>query len=250
MDAMTPPDALQQSEREAPTPRGKVKKTPEQTKEANREAARRYRERHGLVKGAKDTGKGATPQADPDKPWETGTKAGTDEVFSEPGVKREPPKRRKAKTADPAEVAKLAQFLGAAHMMMANGMKMPEMALQEIECQALAGSLMGVMEQYDYTVDPKIAALVSLGVVAFGIYVPRMAAVSARVKAQRAQSQARQPQPMRDGGNAAQAGMGAPQRRQGASDVGGQSQPVYEPDPPQAEMYGAPVAYDGPAGVE
>ena len=137
----------------------------------------------------------------------------------------EAPKKRAKGKATGAEVEKFAGFLAMAHMAVASTLKADELLLTEPEAKSLAAALMGLAEQYEYTVNPKLAAAGALAATAFAIYAPRLAVIGQRVQAEAAARKRHTTKPAQ--------GQPGQQAQPGA-------QPAWTPQPQEAAAFTAP----------
>lgn len=83
-------------------------------------------------------------------------------------------------TSKKANLAGIESILFSAHLMAAAAFKMPELALTQDDNAKLAAAFADVAQHYPIGVDPKTAAWVNFGIVAAGLYVPRVIAARKR----------------------------------------------------------------------
>lgn len=89
------------------------------------------------------------------------------------------------KAASTASVESLSRVLLVLHLGLAGATKTPELALEPQEAEALAQATAKVLEEFDVRPNPKVEAIISLGVVAGSIYGPRMYLIADRRKKER-----------------------------------------------------------------
>lgn len=84
-----------------------------------------------------------------------------------------------------AGVEALANMLGFVHLGIASALKTPEIKLEDDESKALAQATARVLEEFDWTPDPKVQAVVGLIMTAGSIYAPKVYFIRERKKAEK-----------------------------------------------------------------
>lgn len=79
-------------------------------------------------------------------------------------------------------VNSLASVLLVLHMGIASATKTPELALDESEANSLAQATANVLNEFDIQPNPKVEAIIALGIVAGSIYGPRAYVINERIK--------------------------------------------------------------------
>jgi hypothetical protein len=103
------------------------------------------------------------------------------------GADGEPQKVKKPrrKKASPIDTVKFAKQLQGMHVMVALATGIAEMQLSDTESVMLAESLAAVSSEYGVSMSGKLAATLQLFGVAAIIYLPRMSAIDAKIKAKK-----------------------------------------------------------------
>jgi hypothetical protein len=78
-------------------------------------------------------------------------------------------------------------MLGFVHLGIASALKTPEIKLEDDESKALAQATARVLEEFDWTPDPKVQAVVGLIMTAGSVYGPKVYFIRERKKAERAE---------------------------------------------------------------
>lgn len=86
-----------------------------------------------------------------------------------------------------AGVEALANMLGFVHLGIASALNTPEIKLKDDESKALAEATARVLEEFDWTPDPKVQAVVGLIMTAGSVYGPKVYFIRERKKAERAE---------------------------------------------------------------
>lgn len=89
-----------------------------------------------------------------------------------------PKKTRKPKQV--TDVKSFTNILVVAHAIAATTLKQPVLQLEEQEAQELSEAICKLLDQYDFTPNPKAAALINLVFVASMIYVPKLFQIRAQ----------------------------------------------------------------------
>lgn len=92
------------------------------------------------------------------------------------------PRQARTSADHKASVEGLTNMLLVVHMGLSGALKAPEMVLEDDEGKSLAVAISNVLNEFDIRPDPKIEALVGLGIIAAGIYGPRMYLIQERNK--------------------------------------------------------------------
>jgi hypothetical protein len=124
------------------------------------------------------------PRRGPGRPRKDGSTPGAPPFTSigADSAKRGRPKKERVEL-DKAAVAR--QLMGS-HMTMAMFLGLPELILTEKQAEQMADALCDFSREYDWEPDPKVMAAINLAATAGFVYVPKAAAIMARVKATKA----------------------------------------------------------------
>jgi hypothetical protein len=113
--------------------------------------------------------------------------AGAVPPLGETPIGGEAPKRgRPKKERVELDKAAVARQLMGSHMTMAMFLGLPELALTQAQAEQMADVLCDFSREYDWDPDPKVMATLNLVATAGFVYVPKVAAIVARVKATKA----------------------------------------------------------------
>lgn len=138
-----------------------------------------------------DETNGTGSALDPAAAFAGGTDAGGDSGTGDGTGSGEPVVRKRGrpkgssnspKKKASVDLAGIEALLMSVHTMMAAAMKAPEMALDPKEAEALASAISTVQEHYPVSWAPKTMAWLNLGMVAGGIYGPRIFVLAAKRK--------------------------------------------------------------------
>jgi hypothetical protein len=142
--------------------------TPPPAQESDWEPEVKVRKRRTF---AKDPETGATLNADgtPRKP--RGSETGTEK----------PRKRKRGAEATPDEIMARANMLAGVKFVMAMATKCPEMIYTQEEAVTVAKGLIGVEREFDFEIDPKMAAVATLISALVAVESPKLIAIYARV---------------------------------------------------------------------
>lgn len=94
-------------------------------------------------------------------------------------------KPRTGRRGKKEDLAVIRQRIIAWHQIGASMAGIPEVAVSEQEAEFLAADVLAVLEQYDFSIDPKLQAWLNLAMTASAIYVPHFMIYAARKKAER-----------------------------------------------------------------